>query len=295
MNRRTFLAAALAILARPFRLSAEEFVDPQITLPTLKDSLKFAVIGDSGSGSPRQYETGRQLIAAHEHFPFSFVLMLGDNIYGGQTPGDLRKKFELPYAPLLQADVPFYATLGNHDDATVQLAYKPFHMDGRRHYAFKKGHVQFFVLDSTYVGREQVQWLEDQLLKSDAQWKFVYMHHPIYSSGRKHGSDMALRAALEPMLIGQGVDVVLAGHEHFYERIKPQHGIQYFTAGSAGKLREGNIATRSILTAAGFDSDLSFMLMEIAGDELSYQVISRLGKTVDHGSMLRRAARTDGS
>jgi len=294
-SRRTFLAAAAAILGHPFRLTASELVDPEITLPTLKDSLKFAVIGDSGSGSSRQYETGRQLITAHDHFPFDFVLMLGDNIYGGQSPSDLKKKFELPYAPLLQANVPFYATLGNHDDANVQLAYKPFHLDGRRYHTFKKGHTQFFVLDSTYLGKEQVQWFEDELLKSDAQWKIAYMHHPIYSSGRTHGSDMPLRAALEPILIGQGVDVVLAGHEHFYERIKPQHGIQYFTAGSAGKLREGNIATRSILTAAGFDSDLSFMLMEIAGDELSYQVISRLGKTVDHGSLLRRAARTDGS
>ena len=295
MRRRTFLAATLALAAWPFRIDAEEIVDPDITLPTLKDSVKFAVIGDSGSGSSRQYETGRQLIAAHGKFPFSFVLMLGDNIYGGETPRDLKKKFELPYSPLLQADVPFYATLGNHDDAQVQLSYKPFHLDGRRYYTFKKGHVQFFVLDSTYVGKEQIGWFESELVKSDAQWKIAYMHHPIYSSGRTHGSDMPLRAALEPILIGQGVDVVLAGHEHFYERIKPQHGIQYFTAGSAGKLREGNIRTRSILTAAGFDSDLSFMLMEIAGDQLSYQVISRLGKTVDHGSMLRRAARTDGS
>jgi len=295
MNRRTFLAAALALLVRPFRLTAGELVAPDITLPTLKDSLKFAVIGDSGSGSSRQYETGRQLIAAHERFPFSFVVMLGDNIYGGESPRDFRKKFELPYAPLLQADVPFYATLGNHDDAEVQLAYKPFHFDGRRYYTYKKGNAQFFVLDSTYVGKEQVQWFEAELLKSDAQWKIAYMHHPIYSSGRTHGSDMPLRAALEPILIGQGVDLVLAGHEHFYERIKPQHGVQYFTAGSAGKLREGNISTHSLLTAAGFDSDLSFMLMEIAGDELSYQVISRLGKTVDSGSMLRRAARAGGS
>jgi predicted phosphodiesterase len=292
LTRRTFLAAALAALVRPFRVSA--FEDVEITLPTLKDSLKFAIIGDSGSGSSRQYETARQLVAAHEQFPFSFALMLGDNIYGGETPRDLQRKFEVPYAPLLDADVSFYASLGNHDDPRVQLKYKPFHMDGKRYYTFKKGHAQFFVLDSTYVGQEQVKWLEDELLKSEAQWKIAYMHHPIYSSGRKHGSDLPLRAALEPLLIGQGVDVVLAGHEHFYERIKPQHGVQYFTAGSAGKLREGNIATHSLLTAAGFDSDLSFMLMEIAGDELSYQVISRLGKTVDHGSMLRRAARTQG-
>jgi predicted phosphodiesterase len=290
MNRRTFLAAALAIFARPFRLTAVEFVDPEITLPTLKDSLKFAVIGDSGSGSSRQYETGRQLIAAHERFPFSFVLMLGDNIYGGQSPSDLKKKFELPYAPLLQADVPFYATLGNHDDAQVQLAYKPFHMDGRRYYTFKKGHAQFFVLDSSYVGKDQVQWFENELLKSDAQWKIAYMHHPIYSSGRTHGSDMPLRAALEPILIGQGVDVVLAGHEHFYERIKPQHGIAYFVVGSGGQLAAGDIQPGTGLTAKGFDTDRAFLAAEIDGDTMTFNAISRTGAIVDSGTITRRRA-----
>ena len=291
IDRRTFLGAALTALVYPFRADGAGL---EITLPSLHDSVKFAVIGDSGSGSTHQYETARQIAAAHQQFPFSFVLMLGDNIYGGQTPRDLAKKFEQPYAALLQADIPFYASLGNHDDARVQIDYKLFNMKGKRFYTFSKGPTQFFALDSTYVGTEQVKWFEDELLKSDAQWKIAYMHHPIYSSGRAHGSDLPLRAALEPLIIGHGVDVVLAGHEHFYERIKPQHGVQYFTAGSAGKLREGNIASRSILTAAGFDTDLSFMLMEIGGDELSYQVISRLGRTVDHGAMLRRAARVNG-
>jgi predicted phosphodiesterase len=285
MKRRTFITLALTTLLRPVRSAAAV----EITLPSHPGSLKFAVIGDSGSGSSRQYETARQIVAAHQQFPFGFVLMLGDNIYGGDSPRELVKKFEAPYKPLLDAGVPFYAALGNHDDPRTQLAYKPFNMGGKRYYTFTKGPAQFFVLDSCYMSSEEVKWFEEQLLKSEAAWKIVYMHHPIYSSGRTHGSDMPLRAALEPLLIGHGVDVVLAGHEHFYERIKPQHGVQYFTTGSAGKLREGNIASRSILTAAGFDTDLSFMLMEIEGDTLSYQVISRLGRTVDHGSIARRA------
>jgi hypothetical protein len=85
------------------------------------------------------------------------------------------------------------------------------------------------------------------------------------------------------------VDVVLAGHEHFYERIHPQQGITYFVSGAAGSLRRGDIRTSDI-TAKGFDSDYSFMLMEVAGDELYFQAISRRGETVDAG-VIRNAGR----
>jgi len=84
------------------------------------------------------------------------------------------------------------------------------------------------------------------------------------------------------LFIKSGVDVVLAGHEHFYERINPQHGIYYFTSGAAGKLRKGDIR-RGALTAAGYDQDLSFMLMDIDNDRLQFQVIARSGTTVDSG------------
>jgi predicted phosphodiesterase len=262
---------------------------PEIVLPRRADSLKFAVIGDSGSGSRRQYETGKQLADAREGFPFEFVLMLGDNLYGGQKARDFFLKFEQPYRPLVDAGVPFYAALGNHDDPAIQMKYKRFNMDGRRFYTFSKGPAQFFALDSTYMSPQQLKWLEEELSQAKAKWKIVYMHHPIYSSGKRHGSDIALRTFIEPLLQKYGVDLALAGHEHFYERIRPQKGIQYFTAGSAGKLREGNIR-HGPLHEAGFDTDLSFMLMEIDGDDLHFQVISRLGTTVDHGRFVRRGA-----
>jgi predicted phosphodiesterase len=138
------------------------------------------------------------------------------------------------------------------------------------------------------MDRAQLAWLERELDGSRARWKIAYGHHPLYSSGARHGSEMDLRALVEPLFLKYGVDVVLAGHEHFYERIRPQQGIYYFTSGAAGKLRKGNIR-RGPLTAAGYDQDLSFMLMEIEGDELHFQVIARTGATVDSGMIPRPA------
>jgi len=76
--------------------------------------------------------------------------MLGDNIYAGKSPDDLRNKFELPYILLLDAGVKFYAALGNHDDTNEQF-YKPFNMNGEQYYPFKKRNIRFFVLDSDYL------------------------------------------------------------------------------------------------------------------------------------------------
>ena len=88
-----------------------------------------------------------------------------------------------------------------------------------------------------------------------------------------------------------GVDVVLAGHDHFYERIKPQKGITHFVVGGSAKLRPGDIANVG-LTAKGFDTGYSFMLVEIAGDEFHFQAISDLGRTVDSGVIKRQPAPT---
>ncbi len=258
-----------------------------IELPNAEGSLKFAVIGDSGSGTYRQYQVAGQMVLAHRAYPYEFVLMLGDNIYGRERPRDFVQKFERPYKPLLDAGVTFYAALGNHDEPHIQIHYEPFNLGGQRYHSFVKGDAEFFVVDSTFVSTDQLRWLEGALQASDAPWKIAYMHHPIYSSGKRHGSDVELRAFLEPLFVKYGVSVVFAGHEHFYERLKPQQGIAYFTVGSAGKLRAGNIR-RGALYAAGFDKDLSFMIAEIVEDTLHFQVISRTGETVDHGTVSRR-------
>jgi 3',5'-cyclic AMP phosphodiesterase CpdA len=254
-------------------------------LPLQTGSVRFAVIGDSGTGKLPQYEVAEKMNSSRQTFPFDFVIMLGDNIYGGNNASDYRKKFELPYKLLLDAGVKFYAAIGNHDSPT-QKSYKPFNMNGQAYYTYKKGNVEFFVLDSSYMSPLQLAWLEKELLNSRADWKICYFHHALYSSGAFHGSAVELRRVLEPLFIKYGVDVVFAGHEHVYERMKPQHGIYYFTEGASGELRQGNLR-KSDLTASGFDLDRTFMLVEISGNELSFQTISRPGKTIDSGVIQR--------
>ena len=81
------------------------------------------------------------------------------------------------------------------------------------------------------------------------------------------------------------MNVVFAGHEHFYERIKPQNGIYYFIEGGSAKLRKGDIRKGGPLTANGFDTDFTFMLAELGKDAMQFQVLSRNGKSVDSGTL----------
>jgi DNA repair exonuclease SbcCD nuclease subunit len=261
----------------------------QLTLPKKEGSVRFAVIGDTGTGGSGQRKVAERIAAAHrDTYPFEFVLMLGDNLYGSENPGDYEDKFERPYKSLLDAGVKFYAALGNHDDPSQRL-YKPFNMNGERFYSFKAPHgsVRFFALDSNYMLKEQLTWLEKELAGSDSDWKIAFFHHPIYSSGEKHGADLELRKQIEPLFLKHGVSVVFTGHEHFYERLKPQNGIHYFVAGSSAKLRRGNIG-KSDMTAKGFDQGFTFLLVEIVGDEMHFQTISDEGKAVDAGVVKRR-------
>lgn len=256
-------------------------------LPGDPGSVKFLVIGDSGTGDRAQFEVAARIAAAHQVFPFDRAIMLGDNLYGRNNAAAYRNKFERPYAPLLEAGVKFYASLGNHDDP-AQRFYKPFNMDERRYYTHSKGDVRFFALDSTYMTPEQLRWVEDELRKSTEKWKIAYMHHPMYSSGERHGPTPALRKALEPLFLRYGVDVVFAGHEHFYERLHPQSGITYVIQGGAAKLRRGNIRPSSEFTAKGFDTDRSFTLAEVVDDQMYLETISRMGTIVDSTVIVRR-------
>lgn len=252
-----------------------------LTLPLKPKSVKLAVIGDCGTGGKGQYQIAQEMLAYHAQFPFDFVLMLGDNIYGSESAGDFKRKFAEPYAGLLTLGVTFYASLGNHDGTNERL-YKPFHMDGKRYYSFKKANTLFLALDSNYMNPEQLDWIKQQLSGSDARWKICFFHHPLYSDGKMHGPDLDLRKQLEPLFVQYGVALVLAGHEHFYERVQPQKGIYYFILGNSGQLRFHNIKPSAEM-AKGFDTDQAFALMEIAGDDLYFQTISRSGATVDSG------------
>ena len=266
----------------------------QVTAPVKADSVRMAVIGDMGTGETPQYEVSQRMLGAHTTFPFDFVIMLGDNIYGGSTPKDFNLKFSIPYKPLLDVGVKFYASLGNHDNTNESL-YAPYNMNGATYYTFKKGNVRFFALNSNYMDPKQLAWLENELKSAgDGDWKVCYFHHPLYSSAKTHGSSVDLRHVLEPIFTKYHVDVVFSGHDHVYERVKPQNGIYYFTEGASGELRPGDL-NQSSITAKGFDSDNTFMLVEFAGSQMNFQTISRSGQSVDSGVIERQVRKSANS
>ena len=258
-----------------------------LTLPLREGSVRFLAIGDTGRGNKEQHELAQVMFNYRQAFPYDFVLMMGDNIYYQEKAEDMKTKFEDVYKPLLNGGVKFYASLGNHDESN-QRFYEHFNMNGQEYYRLTKGEVSFYALNSTYMDKRQIEWMESELAKDTAKWKIAFFHHPPYSSGKRHGSSEDIRAIVEPIFLKHGVDVVFAGHEHFYERIKPQKGIYYFITGAGGKIRKNDIKKKSPLTEKGFDADLSFMLIEISKDEMHYQVITRTGATVDSGVVARR-------
>lgn len=265
--------------------------DTPLVLPNTTGSLRFAVIGDSGRGTSEQYQLAQQMVIQRERFAYTFVLMLGDNIYDSWTPEDYAAKFERPYKALLDDDVTFYAARGNHD-GREQWLYPGFNTGGQRYFTFTRTEgllkplvgktVQFFAIDTVDLDSAQLEWLRDALEQSNADWKITFFHHPVYTSGRYGLSSILRRRTLESIFVQGGVDAAFSGHEHLYERFIPQQGVHYFTSGAAGAVRVGDLKPTS-RTAAGFDADLSFMLVEIAGDTLHFQAISRLGAIVDSG------------
>jgi hypothetical protein len=269
------------------KVSAPAGSSVKLTLPLKEGSVRFMVVGDTGTGTDKQQQLADVMVKYRQAFPFEFALMMGDNLYGGESPADFKAKFEDIYKVLLDDQVKFYATLGNHDMSN-QRFYAKFNMNGEEYYRFEKGNVAFYSLNSNYMDARQLKWIEEQLAKDTAEWKICFFHHPPYSSGGKHGSETKLREVIEPIFLKYGVNAVFTGHDHFYERIKPQKGIYYFVSGAGGKLRSGDVKKGSPLTEKAFDTDMSFMLLEIAGDQMHFQVISRTGETVDSGVLTKQ-------
>ncbi len=255
-----------------------------------KNKIKFAVLGDWGTGCDNEAGIASQILRAHKNSALDMVIGAGDNIYPDGGGRHFVKKFERPYANLLREGVKFHAVLGNHDvrdGRGDQCQYPLFNMNGQCFYTLKKGDglAEFFMLDSTDFNAAQRGWFEGALRASTARWKIAVFHHPIYSSAETHGSDIRLRANIEPLLTRYGVRAVFSGHDHVYERVKPQRGIQYFVTGAGGKVRKGDINLRSPFRATSYDQDNHFMQVEIDDQQISYQAISEYGAVIDSGTI----------
>ena len=302
MKRRAFLGLLSATTASAITptASANDTLrtrsggfSPTVT-PSPEEAVRFIVFGDSGKGDRAQHELARVMAAHHWSHMYDTALMLGDNIYPDGNPEDIPAKFERPYTELLRRGVSFQAVLGNHDvkkGREGQINYRNFNMGGRAYYSFTKGAglVDFFAIDSNYFDNLQRRWLEVALLGSQAKWKVAFFHHPIYSSADRHGSDFGLRAELEPLLVKYGVNAAFSGHDHVYERTKPQQGVQYFISGAGSRPRRGDLKRNTPYFASGHDENSSFMSIEVTPERFGFKTIDLTGKTIDSGELAPRA------
>jgi hypothetical protein len=255
---------------------------PLFPVPNLPSGVVFAAIGDSGTGDEAQLEIASLMFRYFtEGRRFGFVLMLGDNLYSDDYTGE----FAVPYKELLDANVPFYAALGNHD-RDLEQHYKPFHMADADRYQFDVGNARFAALNTNRPGDPaQMAWLDNTFHDAGSKWRIAFFHHPLYSSGdHAQQSRDVIRPALEPALIRNHVNVVFAGHEHLYERVAPQHGIRHFVSGGGGrKLYRVHL---SDFDEVGI-SEHHFMVVEISNDTLFYEAISHTGQILDCGFFWR--------
>jgi len=255
-----------------------------LPLPRIRGGTVFALIGDSGSGDQPQRVVAEAMLAYFNAARrFSFVLMLGDNLYDDDYTGE----FLTPYKDLLDRGVMFYATLGNHD-RDLEIHFKPFNMHDQDHYAFDEGNARFVTLNSNRPSDPaQIKWLDGAFADAGDKWKICFFHHPLYSSGQ-HAAEArdVIRPALEPALVRNHVDVVFSGHDHLYERVRPQEGgIRYFVSGGGG--RNLYAFHHSAFDAVGI-SEHHFMVAEVAGDRLFFEAITQTQKLLDCGVLMRR-------
>ena len=264
-------------------------------IPTKSAYLRFIGIGDVGSGGVDQKATAAAMTAQASRAPLDFVLMLGDNFYpsGVSSPKDPQwdEKFAQVYkSSALQ--LPFYAILGNHDYRSNPRAEVAFTQDARntrwtmpaRYYSFsyRLGNgvkAQFFALDTTPIEKEkprsaaQIAWLKQALEASDAEWKIVFGHHPLYSGG-KHGDSDEMIDALERLFIEHHVNIYLSGHDHIEQMLKPVGGVHYLVSGVGAMTKRIVDPKRSIYAVA----EVGFTLLELSANRLVVEFVNSHGE-----------------
>jgi 3',5'-cyclic AMP phosphodiesterase CpdA len=258
--------------------------------PTKKDLLlRFVSVADTGTGAKGQYSVAKAMSFYHQKNPYNLVILAGDNIYNNGEIEKINEVFERPYQPLLQKGVKFHACLGNHDIRTNngvnEINYPGFNMQGR-YYTFIQDKIQFFALDtnSNADWKNQLVWLEKELSLSKADWKVVFGHHPIYSSGH-YGNNSNFIKTFTPLFQKYNVQLYINGHEHNYERTRAINGTSYLICGAgAGNRPVGRSEWTEYST-----SNLSFAAYDVYADRIEVSGVGIDNRVFDQGVIKLRS------
>jgi len=298
-GRAKFVNQALADAKIPFEQTALPFRRYLFVChPAREDpyNVRLVAMGDTGEDKNNKFSVANALYLLYAEKTFdSGVLLLGDNLNcksedAGNVEAAAQRSFEQPFADLLTEKVPFYAILGNHDNydgiKEFELRYPLFNMKGRQYYSqsFGNGLVETFMLNSNKLPNDdpqQIIWLEQSLGESQAVWKIVVMHHPVYTTAIDHPSNPNMIKKLEPIFRQYGVSIVLQGHNHIYERLMPINGITYITAGSGGKIDRGNLKPDAMQRIAGNDDTEAFLMLEFDENICHLTAYNIIGTVID--------------
>jgi len=279
-----------------FQVGTKSIETPQpISSPTT-NTIQFAVIGDYGEGNQGEQDVANLV----KSWKPDFIITTGDNNYPDgsketidQNIGRFYHEFIFPYFGAYGQggdQMRFFPTLGNHDWTTdrAQPYLEYFVLPGNeRYYDFIWGAIHLFALDSdsrepdgVSANSVQAQWLQKRLARSSSTWKLVYFHHPPYSSGLRGPVDWMRWPFRE-----WGATAVLAGHDHFYERLEVD-GLPYIINGiGGGPIYEiGLTAPGSIVR---YNDDYGAMLIIADESHLVFRLINRQGVEIDEYQILR--------
>ncbi len=244
--------------------------------------VRLAVAGDVGSGDLAAYRTASSIAYQARTQPFDALLLLGDNVYPDGDPRRVEQTIFGPFASVLDEGTRLLPVLGNHDvDSGFGSAQaRALGMPGPW-YAIRIDELLIVALDSNRpTDPDQQAWLASTLAHSDARWIVVMLHHPPYSAGW-HGSDEAARDAFAPLFERYGVQLVLSGHDHDYQRSEPIEGVTYVVSGAAAKTRP---TSRADFTESAW-SVLHWLEIEVWADRLELRAVSQDGLVFDRATI----------
>ena len=306
--------------------------------------LRFWVIGDPGTGGDG---TGRaeRVLAGYMASPLfrhaDGWLMLGDNAYDNGADSEYQNAVFETFRKVLP-NTPLWSTIGNHETYTPGIPYFDIFTlpaageaggvasGTERYYSFDFGNVHFVCLDSMtsirQPGSPMLVWLDNDLAATNQRWTIAFWHHPPYSHG-SHNSDseselIEMRENALPILESHGVDLVLAGHSHSYERsflidghyghsltldpsmikdggdgrgdgdgaytklVQTHAGAVYTVCGVSGKVGGGPLNHPVMFTSL---ATLGSIALDVSGDRLDAHFIDSTGAELDHFTIVKPA------
>ena len=308
------------------------------------------VLGDSGTANSdaEAVRDAYKNLDASRHT--DLLLLLGDNAYEDGTDDEYQEALFDMYPEILRSSAVF-STMGNHDGHTADSSsqsgpyYEIFSLPSagelggvpsgtEAYYSFDFGNIHFICVDSDETGSDpgdpMMVWLEDDLAANDARWTIAFWHHPAYSKG-SHDSDTSsqlidMRVNVLPLLEEYGVDLILSGHSHSYERSflldrhygdsdtlddsmkidagdgrvggdgaydkpslspAPHEGAVFIAAGSSGQISGGPLNHPVMIESL---NQLGSVVLDVQGDTLGVEFLRDDGTVQDHFTMLKGGA-----